>query len=218
MLGSGAVDEGAGQVDDLLPLVEHPHPRGVSDIGDVSHLDVLAVAEGLELLLVLRLDDDRHPLLRLADGQLGGVHSAVLDRDTVKEYVESVGELAYGYAHSAGSEVIGFLYETGHLRPSEQPLQLPLLRGVTLLDLAAAGLERLLGVFLGRAGRSADSVTAGAAAQHQHHVARHRAFPSHVLGLHGTHDGTDLHPLGGVAFVVDLTHVRGRKAYLVAVG
>ena len=72
----------------------------------MCHLDVLACAVCHELLLVLRLNHNGHPLLRLADSQLSGVKSAVFYRNPVKVDVKTVGELADGNAHTARTEVI----------------------------------------------------------------------------------------------------------------
>ena len=148
MLRTGAVDERSGEIHDDLVAVEHPHSGGVGDLGHVRHLDVLAVAKSLELLLVLGFHYDGHTLLGLADGQFRGVHSAVFHRNTVKVDVQPVGKLTDGDTHSAGSEVIRFLYQSRDLRPSEKPFQLSLLRSVTLLDLTSASLKGLLCVFL----------------------------------------------------------------------
>ena len=106
------------------------------------------MAKRLELLLILGLHYDGHTLLGLADGQFRGVHSAVFHGNTVKVDVQPVGKLTDGDTHPTGSEVIRFLYQSRDLRPSEKPLQLPLLRSVTLLDLASASLKGLLRVFL----------------------------------------------------------------------
>ena len=114
----------------------------------MSHLDILAAAICDHLLHVLRLDDDRHTLLRLADRKFGRIETIVLHRNPVEIYVKTVGKLADRHADTAGTEVVRFLYEPCHLRTAEKPLKLSLLRRVTLLNLASACLERLLCMFL----------------------------------------------------------------------
>ena len=114
----------------------------------MSHLNVLARAVSHHGLLVLGLDDYGHTLLRLADGQFCGVESAVLGRNPVKIYVKTVGKFADRHADTTGTEVVGFLYKSCHLRTAEKPLEFPFLRCVTLLHLTSASLERLLGVLL----------------------------------------------------------------------
>ena len=96
-------------------------------------------------------------------------------------------------------------------------LELALLGGVTLLDFAAAGLQGRLGVLLGGTGGASDAVTAGAAAQQEDDVAGRRALTADILRLHGPYHRADLHALGGIALVVDLTYVCRRKAYLVTI-
>ncbi len=218
VLRSGAVDELAREVGHDLSLVIHPHAAGVCDLGDMGDFYVVRMAEVHELLHVLLLHHDGHSLLRLADCELGAVKSGIFHGHPVQPDVKSGGELAYGHAHSAGSEVVGLLDETGCLGMPEQALYLSLLGSVTLLDLAAAGLERLLGVLLGRTGGTSDSVATGASAQQQNHVARGGALPSHVRSLHGAHDCAHLHSLGGVAVMEDFPDMGGGQTYLVAIG
>ena len=90
--------------------------------------------------------------------------------------------------------------------------------GVALLDLGAAVLQALVVVGLGRAGGAADAVAAGAAAQQDDHVAGGGALPPDMAGGGGAHHRADLHPLGHIAGVVDLIHLAGGQADLVAVG
>ena len=71
---------------------------------------------------------------------------------------------------------------------------------------------------LGGAGGAADAVAAGAAAQQDDHVAGGGALPPDMAGGGGAHHRADLHPLGHIAGVVDLIHLAGGQADLVAVG
>ena len=217
MPGSGAVDEFAGKVADLHAMVIHPHAAGSSDVRHVCDFYVVNRAKLFKPLTVSCFHYHGHTFLRLADGEFGGVQARVLGRDAVEVYVQAGGELADGDADAAGAEVVGLLDQAGHLRTAEKPLELALLGGVTLLDLAAAGLEGCLGVLLGRASCASDAVAAGAAAEQEDHVAGRGALAADVVRLHGPHDGADLHPLGGIALVVDLADMRGSEAYLVAV-
>ena len=217
MLRAGTVDELAGKVADQLPAVPHAHPATVGDIRHMSYFYVVGRAEGAEGVYILRLDHDGHPFLGFADGKFGSVQAGVLGRHTVQPDVQAAGEFAYGHAHAASSEVVALLDEARDLRTAEEPLQLALFGGITLLHLAAAGLQRTFGVFLGRACGSADSVPAGAAAEQQHHIAGSRALAAHVGSFDGSHYGTYLHAFGSVAIGVDFPHVGGCKAYLVAV-
>ncbi len=217
VLGTGAVDEFAGEVDHLDALVIHPHAGRIGHLGDLHDLDVLLAAASHERRDVLRLDHHGHALLRLADGQLRRVQTAVLRRHAVEVDVQTVGQLADRHAHAARTEVVRLLDEARHLRAAEQALQLALLGGIALLHLAAAGLQRLGVVLLRRTRSAADAVAARAAAEQQDPVARLGTFAADMLRLHGTHHGTHLEALGHVAFVVDLADVRRRQTDLVAV-
>ena len=122
MLGAGAVDEFARKVADLHAGVEHPHTAGRGDVGDVGDFYVVDGAERLKLLTVSGFHHHGHALLRLADGEFGGVQARVLGRDAVEVDVEAGGELAYGDADAAGAEVVGFLDEAGDLGAAKKPL------------------------------------------------------------------------------------------------
>ncbi len=63
MLRAGTVDELAAEVGDLVGAVVHHHPAACSDIGDIGHLDILAVAVFLEFFPVGGIDHHGHPLL-----------------------------------------------------------------------------------------------------------------------------------------------------------
>ena len=71
---------------------------------------------------------------------------------------------------------------------------------------------------LGRAGGTADTVTAGATAQQDHHVTGGGTLTAHVLGRGGGDNRAALQTLGHEALVVQLRHVAGGQTNLVAVG
>ena len=198
-------------------MVEHAHAARAGDIGHVRYFYIVQGAELLEFFLVCGFHHDGHALLGFADGEFRGVEAGIFGGHAVQVDVEAGGQFADGYAHAAGAEVVGLLDEAGDLRTAEQALELALLGGVALLHFAAAGLEGRLGVLLGGTGGSADAVTAGAAAQKQDDVSGGGGFAADGRCLHGTYHGANLHALGGVAFGVNFTHVRGGQANLVAV-
>ena len=70
---------------------------------------------------------------------------------------------------------------------------------------------------LGRTGRSADAVTARAAAEQDDLVTRDWRLTPHVIGGGGTHHGANLHALGRVTRMVQLVDLTRGKADLVAV-
>ena len=71
---------------------------------------------------------------------------------------------------------------------------------------------------LGRTGGAADTVSAGAAAQENHDVARSGTLPPHVCLRRGGDDCADLHTFGCVARVIKLLHKPGRQPDLIAIG
>ena len=129
VLRAGAVDELTAQIDNLAVAVEHPHAGCRGHVGHMHRLDVLLAAVAHELLDILRLDHHGHALLRLADGQLRGVQSAVFGLHAVEVDVQSVGQLADGHTDAARAEVVRFLDQARHLRTAEQSLELALLGG-----------------------------------------------------------------------------------------
>ena len=217
MRRAGAVYESAAEVCDLRAVVEHAHAAGVRNIGHITYLYIVREREAFELRSVFSSHDYGHALLRLADRQLGGVQAVVLHGHAVQVDVQAVSKLADCYAHAASAEVVGTLDEARNLGAAEEALELALLGGIALLHLAAGGLEGRAGMALGRSGRTADAVAAGASAQQKHHVAGDGLLAAHVRCLYGSYHGTDLKALCGVAGVVDFAHVCGCEADLVAV-
>ena len=207
-----------GQVCDGLALPGHDHAGALGDHGHLIGLQVLLLGGGDELVRVLGGDHHRHTLLGLGDGQLSAVQALVLLAHRVQVDAQAVGQLADGHGHAAGAEVVAPLDEAGDLSVAEQPLDLPLLGGVALLDLGGHSGQGLLVVALGGAGGPADAVPAGAAAQQDDHVTGGRALPAHVLRRGGAHHRAALQALGDIPWVVHLGHVAGGQADLVAVG
>ena len=89
---------------------------------------------------------------------------------------------------------------------------------LALLDLSTAVLEAVQLVGLGGTGGTADAVAAGAAAQQNDDVAGSGAFAADVGSGRCTHNSADLHALCHIAGVIDLIHLTGSEADLVAVG
>ena len=71
---------------------------------------------------------------------------------------------------------------------------------------------------LGRTCRTADTVTAGTAAEENDDVARSRTYTNDILCRSSTYYGTDLHSLRHITRVIDLIHVTCAEADLVTVG
>ena len=211
------VEERAVHLDDLVAAPLHDQARLLRDDGYRRRLEVLLIRELLEGLDILRVEHDSHALLRFGDGKLRAVEALVLLLDRIEVDDEAVGELTDGDGDTAGTEVVAALDHEGDLRVAEQALDLALRRRVALLDLCAAGRQRLFRVLLRRARRTAAAVAARAAADEHDDVTGCRALAHDVLLRCSRDDGTDLHALRHVALVVDLADLARRKADLVAV-
>ena len=212
-----AVEEVAAHVHDGGAVPLHAHARLFRDLGDGRGLEVLLVRERDERVHVLGRERHGHALLALGDGELRAVQALVLLRHLVQIDEQAVGQLAHGHGHAARAEVVAALDHAARVAAAEQALDLALHGRVALLHLGAAAFERFQLVRLRGTRGAADAVAAGAAAQQHHHVARRGRLATHVIGRGGAHHGADLHALRGVTGMVQLVHLAGRQADLVAV-
>ncbi len=171
-----------------------------------------------ELVHVLGGERHGHALLGLADGELRAVEALVLLRNLVQVDVQAVRQLADRDGDATCTKVVTALDEAARVLAAEQALELALGGGVALLHLCAVLLEGLDVVRLGAAGCAADAVAAGAAAQKHDLIAGRGALAANVTRGRRAHHGADLHALRDVARVVQLVHLAGREADLVAVG
>ena len=183
----------------------------------MGYLDVLLGTVATELGLVLRLDNHRHTLLRLADSKLGRVQTAILGRHTVEEDIQTICQLTNRNAHTTCTKVVRLLNQAGNLCSAEQTLQLTLLGSITLLHLTAALLERLGVVLLRRACCTTDTVATCTATEHQHNIARCGGLTANTVRLNCTHNCTYLHTLSGIAGVENLSHAGSRQTHLVTI-
>ena len=212
------VEEGPGQAGHGLAPPGHDHAGLRRDRGHRVGLQVLPGGGGQQGVHVRRGHHHGHALLGLGDGQLGAVQAVVLLAHRVQVDGQAVSQLADSHAHAAGAEVVAPLDEAGDGGVAEETLELALLRGVALLHLAGHGVQAGLVVALGGAGGAADAVPAGAAAQEDHHVAGGGPLPADVGRRGRAHHRAALQVLSHIALVVELRHVAGGQADLVAVG
>ncbi len=196
----------------------HAHARLLGHHGHRRGLQVLLVGKRDEGVHILGGQGHGHALLGLGDGELGAIEAVVLLGHGVQVDVQTVGQLPNGHRHAAGAEVVAALDHAAGIAAAEQALDLALHRRVALLHLGPAAFQRFHGMGLGRARGAADAVAARATAQEHHHITGRWRLAAHVVGWGSTHHGADFHALGGVAGMVQLVHVPGGQADLVAVG
>ncbi len=186
------VEEVAADIHDGGAVPHHLQTLFLGDSGHRGGLQVLLGGQGDEAVHVLGRQGHGHPLLALADGQLGAVQALILLGDLVQVDVEAVGQFADGHRHAARAKVVAALDHPAGVLPAEQPLQFALDGGVALLDLGAAALQALVVVRLGGTGGAADAVAAGAAAQQYDHIPGGGALAPHMAGGGGAHHRADL--------------------------
>ena len=182
MLGRAVgVQEIAADIHDRLSVPVHGQAGFRLDFRHRAGLQVLFPGQRQERFRVFLRHDHGHPLLALGDRQLGAVQAFIFLRNRVQVDFQAVSQLADGDADAARAEVVAPLDHPGRFAVAEQPLQLPFLGGIALLDLRAAGLDAVGCMRLGGSGRAADAVPAGASAQQDHDIPGFGAFPPYVL-------------------------------------
>ena len=217
LVSSVGIEEFPGDIHNLFTVPVHNQARLLGDYSHLYALEILAGSDHSEELLVFGRDHARHPLLGFAYSELCSVKAFVLLRHSVEIDLKTVGQLAYGDADSARSEVVASLDHACGNTVAEEPLYLALLRRVALLHLSAAGLYRVHVVRLRRACSTADSVTSGGAAEKHYNISRLRAFSSDVYRRSGCHDSADFHALRCVSRMIDLIDDARAQSYLVSV-
>ena len=212
------VEECAGDIRHGLSLPAHDHAGGLRHRRHAVGFQILRFGRGDEFCFVLGGDDHGHALLGFGDRQLRAVQPLIFLPYRVKFDAQPFGQLAHGDGDAARAEVVAALDEPRHVSVTEQPLNLALLRSVALLDLAGHSLKALHIMALAAARGAADTVPARASAQQDHHIAAYGTLPDHVLRRGRGHHRAALQTLGNIALVVDLRHMAGGEADLVAVG
>ena len=196
------IQERPADIHDGLPVPPHGEPGVFLHQSHLRGLKVLRRRQGQECFLVPGGHHHRHPLLAFRDGQFRSVQALVLLRNRVQVNVQPVRQFPDSHGHAAGAKVIAPLDQLRGRGIAEQPLQLPLLRGVALLHLRPAGFHAVGIMGLGGSGGPADAVPAGGPAQQDHHVPGSWPLPAHVFRRSRGDDRPDLHPLGRVAGMV----------------
>ena len=140
-----------------------------------SHADCLQVLFcriGQERIHILGIHHHSHALLGFRNCNLRSVQTGILLRHLVQINLQTGSQLADGYRHTAGAEIVALFDDAGYLRTAEHSLDLPLGRRISLLHLGAAHLNGSFRMHLGGTGSAADAVPAGASAQKNDHISR----------------------------------------------
>ena len=211
-------EEFAGKVHDRVAVPHHCHARILGHGRDDLGFEVLFLGVAEELVHIFGGHIHGHALLGFGDRQFGAVQALVLLRHLVEVHIQAVGKLADRHGHAARAEIVATLDQTARVTTAEQTLQLTLDRRVALLHFGAVKLQRFDVMRLGSAGGTTDAVTTGTAAEQDDLVARSRGLAAHMIGRSRGHNRTDLHTFGHIARMVDLIHLAGGQADLVAVG
>ncbi len=148
LMRSVRVKESPAYIDDLFASPLKHKALFFGHDGDSHRLKVLLVREGEKFIDIGRIDDDSHSLLRFGDRKLGAVKSRVFLGNLIERDSESVRKLSYSDRHSAGSEIVAFLYYAAYLGTSEKSLYFTLSGCVSLLHLRSAGVDGFFGVSL----------------------------------------------------------------------
>ena len=218
LLRTVGVQELTADVDDGHAVPHHVQALFLGDLCHGGRLKVFLGGNGDELVHILGGKGHSHALLALADGQLGAVQAVILLGDLVQVDIQAIGQLADGNGNAARTKVVAALDHLAGILTAEQALELALDGRIALLHLGTAVVQAAQIVGLGGAGGTADAVAAGAAAQQDDDIPGGGALAADVGGRGRTHHSADLHSLCHIAGVVDLIHLAGGKADLVAVG
>ena len=218
LVGAVCVQEGSGDVHDLLTSPHKDKPRLLCHHSHLHGLQVLLFGVAHKGLHISRVKDHSHALLGLGDGDLCPVQSRVFLGHLVQVHPQSVCQLSDSHGHAARSKVVALLDEAAHFLPAEEALDLSLCGRISLLHFRAAGLDGLFCVHLGGTCCAAAAVPAGAPAKKDDDVSRIRGLTDHGASGSRSHDSPDLHSLGHIAGVVDLLYSAGGKSDLIAVG
>ncbi len=212
------IQESPGQVHDFFPSPVH-HQTGIfRHFRHHRGFQVFLGGSGHEFVQVAGGDAHGHPFLGFTDGQFRAVQAFVFLGHLVQVDYQARCQFADGHGYPAGPEVVAPFDQPGHFRIPEQPLDLPFVGGIPLLDFCTAFAEGFGGVFLGGTGGAAHAVTAGTAAQQHDQVARSRTFPDHGVPGSSPDDGPHFHSLGHEFGMVVFFHGTGGQTDLVAVG
>ena len=168
------IQECSGKIYDILAAPLQHKPRLLGHNRYFRSFEIFLIRIFHKFRYILRIDDDCHTLLGFGDRQFRAVQAGILLRYLVQINGQTVCQLADGNGYTAGTKVVTFLDQLAYFRSAEQSLQFTLGRCITLLHLSTAHLDGLLGMYLGRSGSTAASVTAGTTAQQDDDIARIR--------------------------------------------
>ena len=161
-------------VSDLLAVVEHPHRAGVGDLADHGGPRLPLLAQRQHRVDPAGLDDRQHPLLRLGDHDLEGLHVGLAQRHPADVDVDPDaalrGHLARRRGEPGGAEVLERDQQPAASSSRRALEQLRLLERVADLDGRALGVVAGLELGRGEHRGAADAVAPGRGADQDQHV------------------------------------------------
>ena len=208
----------SADIHDRTAAPVHDQPRRLCHDCNLHRFQVLLGGVLQKFLYIVRPDDTGHSFLGFRDRQFGSVKTCVFLRHSVQIDLQSRCQFSDRHRHSACAEIVAFADQSGHFRPAEHALELPLRRRISLLNLSAAHFDGRCGMCLGGSGRAADAVASCPSPQQNDHITRSGSLADHICPRSRRHDSADLHTFCHIVRMVDLFDITGGKADLVAVG
>ena len=133
----------AADIHDCVAAPIHPQPPRPGHPGHQSSFKILSGRQFDEPLRICSRHHYRHPFLRFGNGQLRTIQTLIFLRHCIQINIESVRQFANRHRHAAGAKVIALLDQAADLGIAKQSLNLAFRGCISLLDLCAAGCQRL---------------------------------------------------------------------------
>ena len=213
-----SIEEGAGNIDDVLVAPVHDQAFRVRSDGDDRRFQVFFSGVFHKFIDVFRGDDDSHTFLRFRNSQFRAVQAFIFLRDFVKIDVQAICQFTDSNRDAAGTEVIAAFDEDCNFMTAEEALDFAFRQGIALLDFCAACFQGFDGMLLGRTRSTAAAIAAGLAAEEDDDIARERFFADDIIARSCAEDRADFHALSNETRVVIFFDFTRSQANLVAVG
>ena len=137
------IEERSAEVNDGLSSPVHCKSGSFSNDRNSSGFKIFLVSLCNKAVNILSLKHNSHSFLRFGNCKLCAVKTVIFLSNLVKVNRKTVCKLADSNAYAACAEVIAALYHSRNSPVSEKSLYFSFCGGITLLDLCAAGLDRI---------------------------------------------------------------------------